>query len=101
MVCKMQPLAKPAIEVVKNNKTRFVQKRFEKIYFNWMENIKDWCISANCGGVIGPAYYCEDCRELVVAKDPPEICNCGGKKFRQDEDVLDTGSAQHYGPFLP
>ncbi|HHT50448.1 MAG TPA: valine--tRNA ligase [Eubacteriaceae bacterium] len=97
---KMQPLAKPAIEVVKNNKTRFVPKRFEKIYFNWMENIKDWCISRQLWwGHRIPAYYCEDCRELVVAKDPPEICNCGGKKFRQDEDVLDTWFSSALWPF--
>ncbi len=97
---KMKPLAEPAIRVVKEDETKFVPKRFEKIYFNWMENIKDWCISRQLWwGHRIPAYYCEECGELIVAKETPESCTCGCKKFRQDEDVLDTWFSSALWPF--
>ncbi len=98
---KMKTLAEPAIKAVKTKKTEFVPKRFEKIYFNWMENIKDWCISRQLWwGHRIPAYYCEDCGEMVVAKTAPETCpKCGGNHFRQDEDVLDTWFSSALWPF--
>ena len=69
----MEPLAKPAIDVVKNAEVQFVPDRFKKIYFNWMENIKDWCISRQLWwGHRIPAYYCEECGEMVVSKNAPE-----------------------------
>ena len=97
---KMKPLAEPAIKAVKNNKTEFIPKRFEKTYFNWMENIKDWCISRQLWwGHRIPAYYCDDCGETVVSKTPVEVCpKCGGK-MRQDEDVLDTWFSSALWPF--
>lgn len=88
---KMKPLAQPAINAVKSKRTEFIPKRFEKTYFNWMENIKDWCISRQLWwGHRIPAYYCDDCGETVVSKTAPDKCpKCGGH-MRQDEDVLDT-----------
>ncbi|MDR2634418.1 MAG: valine--tRNA ligase, partial [Clostridiales bacterium] len=88
----MKPLAEPAIEAVKKGKIRFVPKRFEKIYFNWMENVKDWCISRQLWwGHRIPAYYCSACGETVVSKTAPDVCPvCGATRFKQDEDVLDT-----------
>lgn len=97
---KMKPLAEPAIEAVKNKKTEFIPKRFEKIYFNWMENIKDWCISRQLWwGHRIPAYYCEDCEHMVVSKNHVDVCpKCGGK-MHQDEDVLDTWFSSALWPF--
>lgn len=97
---KMKPLAEPAIKAVKDNKTEFIPKRFEKTYFNWMENIKDWCISRQLWwGHRIPAYYCDDCGETVVSKTPVDVCpKCGGK-MRQDEDVLDTWFSSALWPF--
>ncbi len=97
---KMKPLAEPAIKAVKSKKTEFIPKRFEKIYFNWMENIKDWCISRQLWwGHRIPAYYCEDCGEMVVASSAPDSCpKCGGKMY-QDEDVLDTWFSSALWPF--
>ncbi len=88
---KMKPLAEPAIKAVKSKRTEFIPKRFEKTYFNWMENIKDWCISRQLWwGHRIPAYYCDDCGETVVSKTAPDKCpKCGGH-MSQDEDVLDT-----------
>ncbi len=88
---KMKPLAEPAIKAVKSKRTEFIPQRFEKTYFNWMENIKDWCISRQLWwGHRIPAYYCDDCGETVVSKTAPEKCpKCGGH-MSQDEDVLDT-----------
>ncbi len=88
---KMKPLAEPAVKAVQAKRTEFIPKRFEKVYFNWMENIKDWCISRQLWwGHRIPAYYCDDCGEMVVAKTAPEACpKCGGH-MSQDEDVLDT-----------
>ncbi len=98
---KMGPLAKPAIDVVKEGKTKFIPDRFSKIYFNWMENIKDWCISRQLWwGHRIPAYYCEDCGEMVVAMDMPDKCpKCGCTHFHQDEDVLDTWFSSALWPF--
>lgn len=96
----MEPLAKPAIKAVKDNDIEFVPKRFEKIYYNWMENIKDWCISRQLWwGHRIPAYYCVDCDEMVVSKEKVEKCpKCGGK-MRQDEDVMDTWFSSALWPF--
>ena len=97
---KMEPLAKPAIEAVKNGETRFIPERFDKIYFHWMENIKDWCISRQLWwGHRIPAYYCDDCGEMVVSKTAVETCpKCGGK-MHQDEDTLDTWFSSALWPF--
>ncbi|MBR6969766.1 MAG: valine--tRNA ligase [Firmicutes bacterium] len=98
---KMKPLAEPAIEAVRKNETKFVPERFDKTYYHWMEDIKDWCISRQlwCGHRI-PAYYCEDCGEMVVAKEEPSVCpKCGGTHFHQDEDVLDTWFSSALWPF--
>ncbi len=97
---KMQPLAEPAIKAVKTKKIEFIPKRFEKTYFNWMENIKDWCISRQLWwGHRIPAYYCDDCGEMVVSKNMVDTCpKCGGK-MRQDEDVLDTWFSSALWPF--
>ena len=97
---KMKPLAEPAIKAVKSKKVEFIPKRFEKTYFNWMENIKDWCISRQLWwGHRIPAYYCDDCGETVVSKTAPECCpKCGGH-MRQDEDVLDTWFSSALWPF--
>ena len=97
---KMKPLALPAIKAVKSKKIEFIPKRFEKIYFNWMENIKDWCISRQLWwGHRIPAYYCDDCGEMVVSKTKVDVCpKCGGK-MRQDEDVLDTWFSSALWPF--
>ena len=98
---KMESLAKPAIEVVKNNETKFVPERFDKIYFNWMENIQDWCISRQLWwGHRIPVWYCNDCREIIVEVDAPETCpKCGSKHLHQDEDVLDTWFSSALWPF--
>lgn len=98
---KMQPLAKPAIDCVKNDEVQFIPERFEKIYFNWMENIKDWCISRQLWwGHRIPAYYCDDCGEIVVSREAPSSCTkCGGKNLRQDEDTLDTWFSSALWPF--
>ena len=89
---KMKPLAEPAIEIVKNGTIKFVPERFSKTYMHWMENIRDWCISRQLWwGHRIPAYYCEECGEMVVATEEPKECpKCGCTSFRQDEDVLDT-----------
>lgn len=98
---KMEPLAKPAIKAVKDKETKFVPERFEKIYFNWMENIKDWCISRQLWwGHRIPAYYCDECGEVVVAKEMPEKCpHCGCTHLTQDEDTLDTWFSSALWPF--
>ena len=98
---KMEPLAKPAIQVVKDGRIKFVPERFEKIYFNWMENIRDWCISRQLWwGHRIPAYYCKSCKDTVVARDIPDYCQkCGSIEFKQDEDVLDTWFSSALWPF--
>ena len=97
----MKELAQPAIEAVRSGKIKFVPERFDKIYFNWLENIRDWCISRQLWwGHRIPAYYCEDCGEMVVARETPETCpKCGAKHFKQDEDVLDTWFSSGLWPF--
>ncbi len=97
---KMQPLAEPAIAAVREGRTRFVPERFEKTYFNWMENIRDWCISRQLWwGHRIPAYYCDDCGEMTVARKAPDKCpKCSGA-LRQDEDVLDTWFSSALWPF--
>ena len=97
----MKPLAKPAIEAVRKGEVKFVPERFDKTYFNWMENIRDWCISRQLWwGHRIPAYYCEACGETVVAEAAPGICpKCGAASFRQDEDVLDTWFSSGLWPF--
>ena len=97
----MAKLAKPAIAAVKNNSIKFTPTRFTKIYFNWMENIRDWCISRQLWwGHRIPVYYCDDCGEVMVLKDAPSKCTkCGSTNFRQDEDVLDTWFSSALWPF--
>ena len=98
---KMEPLAKPAIDVVREGKIRLIPERMEKIYYNWMENIKDWCISRQLWwGHRIPAWYCADCGETIVAKNTPEKCpKCGGSHLHQDEDTLDTWFSSALWPF--
>ena len=98
---KMEPLAKPAIECVKNGETRFIPDRFGKVYMNWMENIRDWCISRRLWwGHRIPAWYCADCGETVVSREGPTVCpHCGCKTLNQDEDVLDTWFSSALWPF--
>ena len=98
---KMAPLAKPAIDAVARNKIKFTPERFSKIYFNWMEGIKDWCISRQLWwGHRIPVWYCDDCGEMTVSKtDPCECAHCHGKNIRQDEDVLDTWFSSALWPF--
>ncbi len=98
---KMEPLAKPAIEAVQQGKTEFVPARFDKIYYNWMENIKDWCISRQLWwGHRIPAYYCDECGETVISKDAPEKCpKCGCTHLTQDPDTLDTWFSSALWPF--
>ncbi len=97
---KMEPLAKPAIEAVRGGETKFVPERFSKIYYNWMENVRDWCISRHLWwGHRIPAWYCDSCGETVVAREDPAVCpHCGGP-LRQDEDVLDTWFSSALWPF--
>ena len=98
---RMKPLAEPAIAAVREGKTRFVPERFSKIYYNWMENIRDWCISRQLWwGHRIPAWYCEDCGEMTVSRADPDSCpKCGGTHLRQDEDVLDTWFSSALWPF--
>ncbi len=97
---KMQPLAEPAIDVVKNGEIKLIPARFEKTYYNWMENIKDWCISRQLWwGHRIPAWYCEDCGEMTVSGTEVDVCpKCGGK-VKQDEDTLDTWFSSALWPF--
>ncbi len=98
---KMKPLAEPAIKVVKDGEIEFIPERFSKVYFGWMENIKDWCISRQLWwGHRIPAYYCEKCGETVVSEETPAVCpKCGHTHFKQDEDVLDTWFSSALWPF--
>ena len=98
---KMEELAKPAIEAVKNKEIKFIPERFEKNYFHWMENIQDWCISRQLWwGHRIPAYYCEDCGNIEVEITKPEKCSkCGSTKLVQDEDTLDTWFSSALWPF--
>ena len=98
---KMEPLAKPAVEVVRNGEVKFVPERFDKTYFHWMENIKDWCISRQLWwGHRIPAYYCDDCGEVMVSADEVHTCSkCGGNHVHQDPDTLDTWFSSALWPF--
>lgn len=97
---KMKPLAQPAIDAVKNGETRFVPERFEKTYFHWLENIRDWCISRQIWwGHQIPAFYCDDCGEMIVTKESGCTCHRCGKQMRQDPDTLDTWFSSALWPF--
>ena len=97
---KMEELAKPAIEAVKNGTTRFVPEHFDKTYYHWLENIRDWCISRQLWwGHRIPAFYCDDCEELVVTKEDSAICPKCGRPMRQDPDTLDTWFSSALWPF--
>ncbi|MCT4621679.1 MAG: valine--tRNA ligase [Marinisporobacter sp.] len=98
---KMEELAKPAIEAVRSDKTKFVPERFDKIYYHWLENIRDWCISRQLWwGHRIPAYYCQDCGELMVSRKMPSCCSkCNSTNLKQDEDVLDTWFSSALWPF--
>ena len=97
---KMESLAKPAIDAVKNGETKFVPERFDKIYFHWLENIKDWCISRQLWwGHQIPAFYCDTCGEMVVTKENKAVCPKCGKEMRQDPDTLDTWFSSALWPF--
>jgi len=98
---KMKPLATPAIDAVKNGETKFVPSRFEKVYFHWLENIRDWCISRQLWwGHRIPAWYCADCGEITVSKTEVSECkHCGSKNVTQDPDTLDTWFSSALWPF--
>ena len=98
---KMEPLAKPAVEVVRNGEVKFVPERFDKTYFHWMENIKDWCISRQLWwGHRIPAYYCDDCGEVMVSAQEVHTCSkCGSNHVHQDPDTLDTWFSSALWPF--
>ncbi|MBQ9272308.1 MAG: valine--tRNA ligase [Mogibacterium sp.] len=98
---KMGELAKPAIEAVESGRMKFVPERFSKVYLKWLYEIRDWCISRQLWwGHRIPAYYCDDCGEIVVAESMPEVCpKCGCRHFHQDEDVLDTWFSSALWPF--
>ena len=98
---KMEPLTKPAVEVVRNGEVKFVPERFDKTYFHWMENIKDWCISRQLWwGHRIPAYYCDDCGEVMVSAQEVHTCSkCGSNHVHQDPDTLDTWFSSALWPF--
>lgn len=97
---KMEELAKPAIEAVKSGETKFVPEHFDKTYFHWLENIKDWCISRQLWwGHRIPAFYCDECGETLVTKEASAVCPKCGKPMRQDEDTLDTWFSSALWPF--
>ncbi|MCC8073590.1 MAG: valine--tRNA ligase [Clostridiales bacterium] len=98
---KMEPLAKPAIDAVKDSKVKFIPERFSKTYYHWMENIKDWCISRQLWwGHRIPAWYCDDCGEIIVSRTTPDKCTkCGSEHIHQDPDTLDTWFSSALWPF--
>ncbi len=98
---KMDELIRPAAEAVKKGEIRLLPQRMEKTYFNWTDNIRDWCISRQLWwGHRIPAYYCDDCREVIVAEETPQVCpKCGGRHFTQDPDTLDTWFSSALWPF--
>ena len=98
---KMKPLAGPAIDAVKDGSIAYVPDRFSKIYLNWMENIRDWCISRQLWwGHRIPAFYCADCGEMTVSEEDVHVCpKCGSHNMTQDEDVLDTWFSSALWPF--
>ena len=98
---KMKKLAQTAIDAVKKDETFFIQSRFDKIYFHWLENIKDWCISRQIWwGHRIPAWYCKDCNEMIVSKTEPKKCSkCSSENLVQDEDTLDTWFSSALWPY--
>ena len=98
---KMKPLAEPAIQAVLDGRIRFVPERFTKIYLNWLENIRDWCISRQLWwGHRIPVWYCQDCGEVICRKEEPTECpKCGSTQLEQDPDVLDTWFSSGLWPF--
>ncbi|MGL6221407.1 MAG: valine--tRNA ligase [Lacrimispora sphenoides] len=98
---KMEEMAKPAIEALKTGELKFVPDRFDKSYLHWLENIRDWCISRQLWwGHRIPAYYCDQCGEIIVSKEVPTVCpKCGGTHLTQDEDTLDTWFSSALWPF--
>lgn len=98
---RMKPLAEPALDVVRNGTIKFVPERFSKIYFNWMENIQDWCISRQLWwGHRIPAYYCKECGHMMVTGTDPDVCpKCGSTRIEQDPDTLDTWFSSALWPF--
>ncbi len=98
---KMEPLAKPAIDAVRKKSVKFIPDRFSKIYFNWMENVRDWCISRQLWwGHRIPAYYCQNCGEMIISKEDVKVCpKCNCTNIKQDEDVLDTWFSSALWPF--
>ncbi|NLC25327.1 MAG: valine--tRNA ligase, partial [Fastidiosipila sp.] len=98
---KMGPLAKPAVEAVEKGESEFVPERFEKIYFNWMNNVRDWCISRQLWwGHRIPAWYCDDCDQVIVAREKPTVCpKCSSSGLSRDEDTLDTWFSSALWPF--
>ncbi len=98
---RMQPLAEPALQAVRRGEIRIVPERFTKVYFNWLENIRDWCVSRQLWwGHRIPAWYCDDCEAMTVARAEPSQCSqCGSARLRQDPDVLDTWFSSGLWPF--
>ena len=97
---KMKPLAEPAIKAVKDGEVKFVPERFSKVYYNWMENIQDWCISRQIWwGHRIPVYYCDKCNEIHVGDEPSKCSKCGHTSFTQDSDTLDTWFSSALWPF--
>lgn len=98
---KMEPLAKPALDVVRDGRVKFEPERFSKIYVNWMENVHDWCISRQLWwGHRIPAFYCRDCGEMTVSREDVTVCpKCGSRKVEQESDVLDTWFSSALWPF--
>ena len=98
---KMKPLAEPAVDCVRDGRIQFIPERMNKTYYNWMENIKDWCISRQLWwGHRIPAWYCPDCGEMIVAREEPHACpKCGCTNLHQDEDTLDTWFSSALWPF--
>lgn len=98
---KMEPLAKPAVDAVRSGEIKFIPERMDKIYYNWMENIKDWCISRQLWwGHRIPAWYCADCGETIVSEQEPHACpKCGSTRLTQDADTLDTWFSSALWPF--
>ena len=97
----MKPLAAPAIQAAKEGRVKFIPERFTKIYLHWMENIRDWCISRQLWwGHRIPVWYCQDCDEVIVSKEPVKSCaKCGSDNLKQDPDVLDTWFSSALWPF--